>query len=1422
MKSSIKVLRRSVALLAFGGLALQSSASHAARCEYVVNGQWESGFTAAIKITNNTSTPVNGWSVSWAYNDGSVRNGGWNAVFSGNNPYSARDVGWNAQIQPGQTIEFGVQGNKGVFKGPAPVPVVTGSVCSNSVSSSSQQSSSIASSVQSSSVASSIASSVASSSLRSSSIASSVQSSSVASSSSVRSSVQSSSVASSSGVSSSVASSSIASSSVISSSVPSSSIASSIPRSSIASSSVLSSSVASSSTPRSSSSVASSIRSSSPSSSSLSSSLRSSSSIASSSSSVSACGNGSNLFCLDFENVAPGATPAGFTKEGNGISIVEGQESHSGNRSVKFKSTGYSDSGYFKLNSVSGTHWGRLFYKMKTPVPNIGTWLHGTFVTSFGNNAEFRFVDTVQESSGKHQYIYNSEPGDVSLQGAYAYNFDSTWVCSEWYIDAQTQTYRFFRNGQELSFTRNGTVTNKTNLSGFTPVPSTLDSLGFGFRTYQQSSGVEGWLDDVAVGSQRIGCGDNTSSSSSVSSSSVRSSVASSSIASSSSSSIVVSSSAVSSSLVSSSSVSSVRSSSSSSVAVERTDCPVPPPTIQYGSWSPYDTNNSSQQVVPNFRDYMVNMPVFNNGVIALPYNLHQPAQAANSQEKFPLVIYLHGGGERGKSGEHLTSRHALPFFASSNSLLTPTNLANKPTYIVAPQCECEFETNEWSSGGGSPFSVTGQPSKYGKALTDLIENLKANYKIDPDRIYVTGISMGGGGAWELAARRPDLIAAAIPMSGVPVNTSNAAAVAKSKVVIWAQKGNGDENNAVSDTTNTVNAINAANGCATFSIFPTGTTQNVDPGDPQPSYDLQHTVWMRAYLNPQLWDYVFSVRRAHVDGVVTSSSASSIRSSSSVVSSSVRSSSIASSSSVPKSSSSIASSTPVSSSSSSVRSSSVSSSSLSSRSSSVGSSSSFGGRNHYNAPRATTAPVIDGQADSVWDSASWAPIDVRWLGSQAGYPSASDYSGRYKAMWDSGNLYLLFDITDDRIYDGHRTPTDSYWEDDTVEIFIDENKSGGQHEYNTSAWAYHISTYGDVIDYTTSGPKLLNDHVTVRMVSVGDKHMWEMSVRIYDSSYADNAVNTPLVLTSGKLMGFSAAYIDNDGSSQRESMMGSVDTQGHINNLGYQDASVFGTMQLIESSNTSSSASSTSSVSSSSSSSTSNTGAIVSEDFELGVVNTAPSNWESIITNSSIQNSIGSQAYALVDNTRAFNGSKSLHVKTDASASSPVWLMKKLPSGISQAYIRAWMYSPIQLGNTGSQNSGNHGAFMGTVTAKDNNANEQRYGLVEGTRIGAFQPKPGDTPNTTSSGDSSVYVPAGRWTCVEFGLDVANNKLYGWVDDKASFTVASLSDWKQGGAALTSSDLNYVELGWRGFGSTNPSDLWFDDIVISTSRVGCN
>ncbi len=240
------------------------------------------------------------------------------------------------------------------------------------------------------------------------------------------------------------------------------------------------------------------------------------------------------------------------------------------------------------------------------------------------------------------------------------------------------------------------------------------------------------------------------------------------------------------------------------------------------------------------------------------------------------------------------------------------------------------------------------------------------------------------------------------------------------------------------------------------------------------------------------------------------------------------------------------------------------SSAISSSISSAGSQYSSSPFNHYNAPKAAVAPVIDGVAEAVWNNVPSSPINVFWLGTQPN-PSGSDFWGSYKAVWTEEYLYMLVNIEDDKLFDGVADPLDRYWEDDTVELFIDENHNGGQHGYNTSAWAYHVSTLGDVVDYTTSGPKLLNDHIQVaRSMPTANGHIWELRIKIYGEDYADWKTNTPLTLSAGKLMGFSVAYIDNDGSPQRESMMGSVDTQGHKNNQGYLDASVFGTLLLVE------------------------------------------------------------------------------------------------------------------------------------------------------------------------------------------------------------------------------------------------------------------
>lgn len=183
--------------MCMGALLLAQQSAQAAKCEYIVSNEWNTGFVATIRITNDSATTINNWSVNWAYSDGSLKTSSWNATIAGNNPYSASGVGWNNTINPGQFIEFGVQGNKGIANASAPKPAVTGSVCgsvghSSSVKTSEVQASSAKSVASSSQIGSSVISSVVNTSARSSlaPASSSIKSSTpvIPSSSSVRSS----------------------------------------------------------------------------------------------------------------------------------------------------------------------------------------------------------------------------------------------------------------------------------------------------------------------------------------------------------------------------------------------------------------------------------------------------------------------------------------------------------------------------------------------------------------------------------------------------------------------------------------------------------------------------------------------------------------------------------------------------------------------------------------------------------------------------------------------------------------------------------------------------------------------------------------------------------------------------------------------------------------------------------------------------------------------------------------------------------------------------------------------------------------------------------------------------------------------------------------------------------------------------------
>lgn len=136
---------RLATLLGLGLITATWGSAASAACSYTVTNSWGAGFTAAIRITNDTTATINGWQVNWAYSKNTVSNA-WNAQLSGN--YSAKNLGWNGNLRPGQIAEFGVQGatNGGAIE----VPQITGTLCSAAVASSTPTTSSVASSTISS------------------------------------------------------------------------------------------------------------------------------------------------------------------------------------------------------------------------------------------------------------------------------------------------------------------------------------------------------------------------------------------------------------------------------------------------------------------------------------------------------------------------------------------------------------------------------------------------------------------------------------------------------------------------------------------------------------------------------------------------------------------------------------------------------------------------------------------------------------------------------------------------------------------------------------------------------------------------------------------------------------------------------------------------------------------------------------------------------------------------------------------------------------------------------------------------------------------------------------------------------------------------------------------------------------------------
>lgn len=221
------------------------------------------------------------------------------------------------------------------------------------------------------------------------------------------------------------------------------------------------------------------------------------------------CAPGRYLVCEDFEATAVGAIPSGWTKHGN--AAVAADQAARGTHSLKIQAA---DSGerriYADATTLGSGHWGRVFYRVQLPVPTV--FVHSTIVAFQGvgpvsGNEEVRVVDTVKAADGTHQFLYNVQPSgnEFGKGSAYSWRFDGAWHCAEWHIDNPTQSYHFYYDGAEVTQIA---INNGAGRFAGSDIPPIFSQVHVGWNNYQAAPpGFVAWIDEIAMDTNRIGCG---------------------------------------------------------------------------------------------------------------------------------------------------------------------------------------------------------------------------------------------------------------------------------------------------------------------------------------------------------------------------------------------------------------------------------------------------------------------------------------------------------------------------------------------------------------------------------------------------------------------------------------------------------------------------------------------------------------------------------------------------------------------------------------------------------------------------------------------------------------------------------------------------------------------------------------------------
>ena len=221
----------------------------------------------------------------------------------------------------------------------------------------------------------------------------------------------------------------------------------------------------------------------------------------------------------------------------------------------------------------------------------------------------------------------------------------------------------------------------------------------------------------------------------------------------------------------------------------------------------------------------------------ALPYRLFLPKNR-DSQKSYPLVLAMHGAGERGTDDSIQLTTHQLATVWARDS-----NQAKYPAFILAPQCPpypAVWVNTPFAQGTYDHAKVTVTPPM--RATEELLDSLVKALHIDTNRIYVAGLSMGGYATWDLLMRNPRKFAAAIPICG---GADTALAASIKQVPLWVFHGDSDHTVPVSASREMVAGLLKAGGTPVYTEY-----KGVDHGS-----------WGPALQEPKLAEWLFAQKR---------------------------------------------------------------------------------------------------------------------------------------------------------------------------------------------------------------------------------------------------------------------------------------------------------------------------------------------------------------------------------------------------------------------------------------------------------------------------------------------------------------------------------------------------------------------------------